>query len=395
MGNIAKRPDGRWRARYRDNANKEHARHFDRKIDAQRWLDSVTTAVQTGLYIDPSKGKVTIADWAKRWFDGQAHLKPSTRERYAGILREHVLPRWSNAQLIEVTHADIQAWVSALTATRSPATVRKIHRVLALVLKAAVKDGRLARNPAAEINLPRPTSSEHRYLTHEQVDALAKECATPPAERSKHGPGEDTWNDDYRLVILFLAYTGCRWGEMTALRVGNVDFLRRRARLVEAVTLVRGVQTWGTLKGHERREVPLPPFLVEELATHVIGKQPEELFFTATKGGPLRSQVFQRAVLTRAAASAGLDHFHPHELRHTAASLAIASGADIKVVQQMLGHKSATMTLDLYGHLFEHRLDEVATATDAARSRGLLADSLRTDGKLINLSTYNDGSAAQ
>ena len=60
---------------------------------------------------------------------------------------------------------------------------------------------------------------------------------------------------------------------------------------------------------------------------------------------------------------------HPHELRHTAASLAIAYGADIKVVQQMLGHASATMTMDTYGHLFENRLDEVADALDAAGSR--------------------------
>ena len=63
--------------------------------------------------------------------------------------------------------------------------------------------------------------------------------------------------------------------------------------------------------------------------------------------------------------------FHPHELGHTAASLAIASGADVKVVQQMLGHKSATMTLDQYGHLFGDRLDVVADAMDAARVHAL------------------------
>ena len=72
--------------------------------------------------------------------------------------------------------------------------------------------------------------------------------------------------------------------------------------------------------------------------------------FPAVNGGALRSQVFQRAVLTDAARRIRGPGLHPHELRHTAASLAIASGADVKVVQQMLGHKSATMTLDLYGH---------------------------------------------
>lgn len=395
MANIARRPNGQWRARYRDAHGNEHARHFGRKIDAQSWLDSVTTAVQTGLYVDPNKGKVTIANWALQWLDGQAQLKPSTHERYAGILREHVLPRWSDVQLVDVTHADVQAWVAQLTTTRSPATVCKIHRVFSLILKSAVKDGRLARNPATEINLPRPATSEHRYLTHEQVDALAAACVAPPTDRSKHGPRPEAWNADYRLVVLFLAYTGCRWGEMAALRVANLDLLRRRARIVEAVTLVRGVQTWGTPKGHERREVPLPAFLVDDLAVHVAGKQPDELVFRGTQGGPLRSQVFQRAVLTRAAQSIGLDHFHPHELRHTAASLAIASGADVKVVQQMLGHKSATMTLDLYGHLFDNRLDEVAAAMDAARSRGLLADSLRTDAKLISLQATREGARAQ
>lgn len=70
MANIAKRPNGQWRARYRDAHGNEHARHFTRKIDAQNWLDSVTTAVQTGLYVDPNKGKVTTADWARRWLDG-------------------------------------------------------------------------------------------------------------------------------------------------------------------------------------------------------------------------------------------------------------------------------------------------------------------------------------
>ena len=74
-----------------------------------------------------------------------------------------------------------------------------------------------------------------------------------------------------------------------------------------------------------------------------------------------------RTTFDAAARAIGVPDLHPHELRHTAASLAIASGADVKVVQQMLGHGSATMTLDTYGHLFEDRLDEVGDAMDRAR----------------------------
>ena len=102
------------------------------------------------------------------------------------------------------------------------------------------------------------------------------------------------------------------------------------------------------------------------LAAHVAGREPEALVFTAVKGGALRAQGFQRTVLTETAASLGMEGLHPHALRHTAASLAIASGANVNVVQQMLGHKSAIMTLDLYGHLFPDQLDEVADRLDAA-----------------------------
>ena len=82
--------------------------------------------------------------------------------------------------------------------------------------------------------------------------------------------------------------------------------------------------TFGPTKGHERREVPLPRFLVDELAVHVAGRSPDELLFTGERGAVMRSQTFQRAALTEAAEAIGEPGFHPHELRHTAASLAIA-----------------------------------------------------------------------
>jgi integrase len=317
-------------------------------------LTTVESSKLIGTYIDPKAARVTIGAWAQRWLDGQAHLKPSTRERYAGILREHIGPSWGAMTLADLSHSAVQEWVSELAKRRSAATVRKAHRVLSLVLASAVKDDRLVRNPAAGVSLPRVNTGERLYLTHDQVRLLANECG------------------GHRLVVLFLAYTGVRFGEMAALRIRRLDLVRRRAAIAESVTLVRGRQTWGTPKGHERREVPIPRFLVDELTAHVAGREPDELVFTGARGGALRAQVFQRAVLTDSAAALGLGGLHPHALRHTAASLAIASGANVKVVQQMLGHKSATMTLDLYGHLFPDQLDEVADALDnAARRAGV------------------------
>jgi hypothetical protein len=140
--------------------------------------------------------------------------------------------------------------------------------------------------------------------------------------------------------------------------------------ITQSVTVVQGQGlVWGTPKSHERREVPIPRFLVDDLAAHVAGKGPEELVFSGVRsGGVLRVAVSRYGAFDAAAAAIGEPGLHPHELRHTAASLAIASGADVKVVQQMLGHSSATMTMDTYGHLFENRLDDVAEAMDAARS---------------------------
>ncbi|NYH79556.1 integrase [Actinopolyspora biskrensis] len=112
--------------------------------------------------------------------------------------------------------------------------------------------------------------------------------------------------------------------------------------------------------------MPLPRFLVEELASRVNGRSSEALLFTAPQGGVLRVRNFRRAVFDAAVRDVGPEGFHPHELRHTAASSAIASGADVKLVQQMLGHETATMTLDLYGHLFPDRLNEIADRMDEA-----------------------------
>jgi len=275
---------------------------------------------------------------------------------------------------IKQAHEDVQTWLGSIA--RAPATVRKVHRVFSQLLDYAVKAGRLTRNPAAGVSLPRVQAAEKRYLTHAQVETLAAEV----------GPA---WS----LLVYFLAYTGLRWGEVAALRVSRLDLLRRRAVVAESITPVRGVMVLGPTKTHERREVPLPRFLVKMLEEHLQGLGPDSLVFTGPRGAVLRGSTFRSGALNDAAEALGLctpkvdnagkavldgrglpvlaGHFHPHEFRHTAASLAIASGADVKVVQQMLGHKSATMTLDLYGHLFPDRLDVVADALEQARDAAL------------------------
>jgi integrase len=358
MASIARRSDGRWRARYRDVAGIEHSRHFSRRIDAQHWLDTVTTAVSTGTYTDPRRSRITVSDWSARWLATKVDLKATTRRGYEGVLRNHVVPRWGDVKLADITHEQVAAWIADVRGCGlSASTVRQIHRVLSLLLALAVRDGRLARNPADGVPLPRAACSDQVFLTHRQLDDLADAA------------GRD------RVVILFLGYTGVRYGEMAALRVRNLDLLKRRALIAEAVADVNGRATFDTPKNHQRRTVPLPRFLADELAEHMAGKGADDYVFAAEKGGVLHLRNFRRKTFDPAVRATGLDGLTPHALRHTAASLAIAAGANVKVVQTMLGHKSATMTLDLYGHLFADQLDQVADAMDSARAA---ADFLRT-----------------
>jgi integrase len=217
---------------------------------------------------------------------------------------------------------------------------------------------------------------EKTFLTHEQVSQLAIACGA------------------YELFVTFLAYTGLRWGGFAALRVKHVDLLRRRVKVAESASEVQGVMMFGPTKTHQRRVVVLPRFLVDPLAEHLNDKKSDDLVFSAPNGGVLRNSNFRQRVLTPAVASVGLAGLSPHDLRHTAASLAIAAGANVKVMQQMMGHASAAMTLDVYAGLFGDDLDSVADSLDAAARRSR-ADILRTAGAMAEIvPLHNNRSSA-
>jgi integrase len=279
----------------------------------------------------------------------RVHLKPKTIVSYESLLRSQVLPRWGAVPLARITHGAVTSWVAELRARGLSAhRTRQAYHLVKAMLDAAVADNRLARNPAAGVKLPRLVRGEQRYLTHEQVAALADAAG------------------EYRTLVLVLAYCGLRWGEAAGLRVRRVDLLRGRLTVAETVMEVNGRVVFGTPKSHQARAVPIPRFLRDELARQLAGKSGDELVFTSPRGGVLRVGNFRRGCFDAAANRIGLEGLHPHELRHTAASLGIAAGATVKGVQGMLGHASAAMTLDRYGHLFDDELDAVAERLDTA-----------------------------
>jgi integrase len=232
----------------------------------------------------------------------------------------------------------------ALSASR----MAQAKRVVSAVLSQALSDGLIGRNPAATVKVPKTQERQPRFLSAEQVTDLAETC-----ELRMDGAG---------VLVKLLSYAGLRWGEAVALRPENVDALRRRVHVRESATLVNGELVWGTPKSHRARTIVIPRFLVDELAPLLDGDGP---IFTSPTGAALRSPNFLRRVWQPAAAECDLAYLVPHDLRHTAASLAISAGASVKAVQRMLGHGSAQITLDRYSHLFDDDLETLADSMDA------------------------------
>jgi integrase len=162
--------------------------------------------------------------------------------------------------------------------------------------------------------------------------------------------------------------------------------LRRRVNVSRSVTEA-GRLIWRAPKTGERRSVPFPAVLAAELAVLMVGKSREDLLFTNTRGDVLRGNhyrddVFAPAVAACQKADESFPTITPHDLRHTAASLAVSAGANVKAVQRMLGHAKASMTLDVYADLFEEDLDGVADRLDAAiKSAGLCAGPRRATSR--------------
>jgi integrase len=272
-----------------------------------------------------------------------------------------VEPRWGRTQVAAIRPTAVESWVAELTAKLSPSRVRVIHLVLADILGDALKDRLITANPARGIKLAKQARKANVYLTGDQLGALAEE--------SGH----------YGALVLLLGTVGLRWGEAAALRVSDVDFLRRRITLHENAVAVSGTVHVGTLKTGRSRTVPVPAFVVDALSAACVEKSRGDLIWTARDGGYLAPPGVKSWLSSAVARCMAADEKFPrvtaHALRHTAASLAISAGANVKAVQRMLGHSSGAMTLDVYADLFDDDLFAVADRLDglwANRGHGVV-----------------------
>jgi site-specific recombinase XerC len=319
----------RWRARYFDNVGKDYTKAFGRKSEAKAWLDRVNASISTGTYTSTGA----------RDGDGRRDLRqlvcvPGSHQRQDGGHQAIDVGQpgrgcLGHVPVIDVKTSAVRAWVAQMAAEGvGVASIENGYGLLRQLLGAAVEDRCIPRNPCEGVKLPMRQHSDRGYLSHSQVAALATAVDRDPE------------------VVRFLAYTGLRWGEMAALRVQDFELLRRRVNVSRSVTESGGL-VWSTPKSWERRPVPFPAALADELAALMVGKGRDELVFNDQRGGVLRnsnwrSRVFGPAVLavqatvaaerakelatTGAPATPEFPTITPHDLRHTAASLAISAG---------------------------------------------------------------------
>jgi integrase len=348
----------RYEVRLRGGDGKERSRTFRTKKEAERYERSQHSAIEQGLWVDPRGGKVTLEAWAAEWERTVVHLRASTQRIYSANLRNHILPELGCIELGKLTPSMLRAWLSGLAMKTNgrgkplaPGSVAQAYRTLNRILAAAVDDELLVRNPLRGVRPSRVEPEPMRFLTHDDVATLASVV-----------------DARYHAFVLLAAYTGLRAGEMIGLRRKHLDLLRRTVMVVEQVQYIGGRHLTLPLKSAAgRRSVAVPAVVTDDLMDHLghfAEPGAEGLVFPAPEGGLLRLENFRKRVWLPAVAQAGLAPLRVHDLRHTCASLAIAAGADVKVLQRMLGHASAALTLDRYGHLLPGQAESVACRLD-------------------------------
>jgi integrase len=370
MSSIRRRPNGKWRARYRDEQGKEHAFHRDTKRAAQDELDRITATLRSGSYVDPKAGAVTLASFYAEWVERQVWSEGTVK------LSEQVvrLCDFRDVELGKLRRSHAEAWVKRMSAAGlAPTTVKTRMTYVRAVLSGAVRDRVISADPTDGVILPRARRAEHAM-------------SIPGAHEV--GRVIDTAEPWLAVYVSLCAFAGLRQGEAAAVRVADIDFLRRELHVNRQVQAgVGGVRIAPPKFGSERI-VYLPDDLLTALSAHVqtqgVLGDAGWLFLGKDGMPPGHSAIAWR--WKKALERAGVDPIKLHDLRHFYASGLIAAGCDVVTVQRALGHSNATTTLSIYSHLWPSAADRTraAAADIISATRESAADSLRTADSISN-----------
>lgn len=341
MASVKKREGKRgttYKVTWRLPDGSQRAKSFKSRDEAKAFKLDVEVLEREGRTPDPQKGAISLGAWSEE-FLATLHLKPKTQANYESLLRSRILPEFGDTALSDISRLDVQKWVAAMADEVSASRVKAAYALLSQMLTEAVRHERLLNNVADGVKLPTVEKKQVRPLTLEELQRVAAEARA------------------YEPLVLFVGIMGVRWAEAVGLRWENVSdgYVTIDRTLSEVTGKFHEVPT----KNGEIRTLPMPQALIEKLPP-----RKGEYVFTTSQGNPVRANGFREKIWTPALERAGVDYIKIHHLRHTAASLLIQQGANIKMVQKWLGHKTIQITLDTYSHLFPSDLDNIAIKLD-------------------------------
>lgn len=284
--------------------------------------------------------EVTLDEWAERQFATITGVTGGTLITY----RRTYVREWGchlgKLPLSQVDRASVATLINGMIA--SDKTIKNRHGILSTLMKAAVREGIINRNPCEGMKLPRNTEHlvrQHRFLTAGEYFALLDEIP-----------------EHWRPLVATLAGTGMRWGEAEALLVTDVNRDAMTIRVNKAIkwSPTQNTRAAGPTKTkRSNRVIDIDADLLETLTPLTVGRRGDDHLFTKPCGTPIDNAAFSRSVWSVAVVRAGL-HPRPriHDLRHTHVAWLVDAGVSLPVIQARLGHESITTTIDVYGHLY-------------------------------------------
>jgi integrase len=309
-----------------------------------------------GLVFDA--GTLTVGEYLDRWLrDVRDTVRQSTYEGYEYAIRPHIRPALGRIRLKDLSPAHARWFYrERLDSGLAAATVHKMHVVLHKALKAAVADGLIPRNVTADLKLPR--------ITREEIDPLSPDEARRLLEAAR--------GDRLETLYVLALNTGMRQGELLALKWDDVDLERGVLRVRRTLTHSGKAFILGEPKTKKsRRTIRLTAGAVQALKDHLARQleemermgsiyQPGGLIFATESGTIINPSNLRNRSFKPLLKLAGLRPIRFHDLRHTCATLLLSKDVNPKIVSEMLGHASISITLDIYSHLLPEMQEKAA-----------------------------------
>ena len=351
---IYKTKSGSWSVRYRDEQGKQHQKTFELKRDAETYEREQRRAIERGTWLEPSLEKTKLSVVYSEFLKTKQGLKPKSKLAIESLWNCHIEPVFGESAIRSITMAQVTKWVtdSAVgdSAYTSNVRITKAQVQLCAILDFAVDHALLNKNPIRKSNgkvnklsLPKTDKSRPTVaLTPDELTRFAKACG------------------DYEPFILLAGISGLRWAELVGLQAQDFSDDGKFVQVTRSLSEVNGHFHEVSTKSGQTRVIHLPPLLHSRISGLRSGKNETDLVFTNSMSKPISLANFTKRVFKPAIAISGIPTVTPHDLRHTAASIAISSGASVLSVANMLGHSDPSITLKIYAHLFSKDQETVA-----------------------------------